>query len=174
MSLNARGEIAFADMPIVPPRIYSWIADTSKHLVIDVGGDKQGATALGQIIPRLKKDEYEFCLVINPYRPFTSTIEGIKQLASEVAFGAKARFTSIVGNPHIKSMTTYEDLKKGFQLIKQASIEMNLPIKFIAVSDKLYQEAKADGIDEKFLPLQLFVKYPWEDRRDKISWIYKR
>ena len=171
--LMPEGGLAFADMPIVPPRIYQWIADSSRHLVVDVGGDKQGSTALGQIMPRLKPDEYEFCLVINPYRPFTSTIKGIKQLAGEVSFGAHTRFTSIVGNPHIKSMTTFEDFKSGLEIIKQASVEMNLPIKFVAISEKFYPQAKADSVEESILPLQLFVKYPWESRKDKISWIYK-
>jgi hypothetical protein len=172
--LMPEGDVAFADMPVVPPRIYSWIADKSRHLVIDVGGDKQGATALGQIIPRLKPEEYEFCLVINPYRPFTSTIEGIKQLASEVALGAHSEFNTIVGNPHVKELTTFEDFKSGLEIIKEASDEMNLPIKFIASSEKMYPEIKADSVSEEILPMQFFVKYPWEDRKDKISWIYKR
>ena len=171
--LMPEGKIAFADMPIIPQKIYRWLADDSRHLVIDVGGDKQGSTALGQIMPRLSKEEYEFCLVINPYRPFTSTIAGIKQLADEVSSGAHTHFDSIVGNPHIKELTTMKDFMDGLELIQQASKDMGLPIKFIGVSEDLYSEVKADSADEELLPMQMFVTYPWQDRREGVNWIYK-
>jgi len=171
--LMPEGKVAFADMPVVPQKIYHWIADDSRRLVMDVGGDKQGATALGQIIPRLNGGDYEFNLVINPYRPFTSTVDGIRNLAEEVSQGARARFTSIVGNPHIKDMTAIEDFTEGLGTIREASKALDLPIKFIACSQEMYDEVKALNIPETILPLQLFVKYPWEDRREKVSWIYK-
>ena len=171
--LMPEGKIAFADMPVVPQKIYHWIADKSRHLVIDVGGDKQGSTALGQIIPRLEPDDYEFNLVINPYRPFTSTVDGMRNLAEEVAQGAKARFTSMVGNPHVKDLTSIDDFKSGLEKIREGSKALGLPLKFISCSQEMYQEVLALNLPEKVLPLQLFVKYPWEDRRDKVSWIYK-
>jgi hypothetical protein len=167
------GKVAFADMPIVPQKIYQWIADDSRHLVMDVGGDKQGSTALGQIMPRLSEDEYEFCLVINPYRPFTNSIAGIKRLAEEVSLGARTKFDSIVGNPHVKEMTTIKDFMDGLRLIREASAEMNLPIKFIGVSEGLYPQVKVDSVDEELLPMQMFVTYPWQDRCECVNWIYK-
>jgi len=170
--LAPEGAIAYADMPVIPTQTYAWIADKSRLLVIDVGGDKQGSTPLAQVLARLKPEEYEFILVINPFRPFSKTVEMIKKIAGEVAFGAKAHFSVIVGNPHLKEKSSKEDFLAGLEVIKQASKEMNLPIKFIAVSDLYTKDVQDSELPGPKLPLQLFVKYPWESK-PAVNWIYR-
>lgn len=171
--LSPSGEYAQADMPIIPPHTYSWVADKSRKLVIDVGGDKQGSTTIGQLIPRIEPGGYEFILVINPFRPFSNNVESIKRVASDVAFGAHTRFTHIVANPHLKEKSSKEEFLKGLEVIKEASIEMNLPIKFVAVSNENNFEVLDDDLPAPRLPLQLFIKYPWEIK-PRVNWIYRK
>ena len=171
--LTPSSEYAQADMPIIPPNTYAWVADKSRKLVIDVGGDKQGSTTLAQVFPRIEEGGYEFILVINPFRPFSRTVDDIKRIAGEVAFGAHTRFTHIAANPHLKEKSSKEEFLRGLEVVKQASTEMNLPIKFVAVSTENNFEVNDDELPAPRLPLQLFVKYPWEDK-PKVNWIYKK
>ena len=171
--LMPEGSIAFADMPIIPTHLYAWVADKSRKLVVDVGGDKQGSTALAQVMPRIEADGYEFILVVNPFRPFSKTVDQIKPIAGEVAFGAHTRFTHIVANPHLKEKSTRKDFLEGLEIVKQASKEMELPIKFVAVSHEYLKDITQDDLPAPMLPLQLFIKYPWEEK-PRVNWIYRR
>lgn len=171
--LTPSDEYAHADMPIIPPHTYSWVADKSRKLVIDVGGDKQGSTTIGQFMPRIEPGGYEFILVVNPFRPFSNTVESIKRIASDVAFGAHTRFTHIAANPHLKEKSDKEEFFKGLEIIKDASREMNLPMKLVAVSNENNFEVSDGQLPAPRLPLQLFIKYPWEVK-PTVNWIYKK
>jgi hypothetical protein len=170
--LTPEGPTAYADMPVVPAHIYHWIADTSRKLIMDVGGDKQGSTTIAQVIARLDPQDYEFTLVINPFRPFMSSVSQIIKTASEIAFAAHGRFTSIVANPHLKELTTLEDFLSGLEVVIAASKEMNLPIMFSAITPEMNAQLNGKEIGLKKLPLQLFVKAPWEEKQT-FRWIYK-
>lgn len=170
--LAPEGPTAYADMPIVPPHIYQWVGDDSRKLIIDVGGDKQGAATIAQVLARLKPEDYEFTFVINPYRPFMGSVPQIVRTASEIAFGAHGRFTSIVGNPHLKEMSTKETFLDGIKIIKDASKEMNLPLLFTGITPEMEKEIEGIDIGVPKLPLQLFVLPPWEPQKT-VSWIYK-
>ncbi len=170
--LTPEGPVAYADMPIVPAHIFHWIADTSKALVFDVGGDKQGSTTIAQIVGRLEPEEFEFTLVINPYRPFMGSVKQIIRTASEIAFAAHTRFTSIVANPHLKEQTTLDDFLSGLKIVKDASKEMNLPILFTGISKEIDSQLGGQDIGLTKLPLHLFVLPPWEPK-PRTNWIYK-
>lgn len=170
--LTPEGPTAYADMPIVPAHIYHWIADTSRKLIMDVGGDKQGSTTIAQVVARLDLQEYEFTLVINPFRPFMSTATQIIRTASEIAFAAHARFSSIVANPHLKELTTLDDYLSGLEVVRAASKEMNLPILFSAITPEMNTQLDGRDIEMNKLLLQLFVKAPWEEKQP-FRWIYK-
>ncbi len=165
--------MTYADMPIIPPKTYGWVSDKSRLLVIDVGGDKQGSTTLAQVLPRIGPDGFEFILVVNPFRPFTKTVEQIKNVAEEIAFAAKTKFTHVVANPHLKEKSSKEAFFDGLSVVVGASREMGLPIKFVAVSQEHLKDVTPEDLPAPMLPLQLFVKYPHEEK-PRVSWIYKR
>ncbi len=72
------GELAQADLPIIVPRIKGAFDDPELHVVVDVGGDDIGATALGRFSDQLESLPHELLLVINTCRPFTKDVNGIK------------------------------------------------------------------------------------------------
>ncbi len=74
----AGGELAQADLPIIVPRIKGAFDDPELHVVVDVGGDDIGATALGRFSDQLESLPHELLLVINTCRPFTKDVNGIK------------------------------------------------------------------------------------------------
>lgn len=67
------------DIPALPAQIQAVFEQPYAHVVIDVGGDDTGATALGRYAPytRALRDEMNVLYVVNPCRPFSSSVEDI-------------------------------------------------------------------------------------------------
>lgn len=70
------------DIPALPAQIQAVFEQPYAHVVIDVGGDDTGATALGRYAPytHALRDEMNVLYVINPCRPFSSSVEDVTGL----------------------------------------------------------------------------------------------
>ncbi len=99
------------DTPALPKDIYRIIADKSKYVVMDIGGDERGALALGRYSEDiLEENNYEMLFVVNPYRPLTSTPEDAIEVMREIEAVAKIKFTAIVNNSNVGNDTTENDV----------------------------------------------------------------
>ena len=129
------------DTPALPAEAYSIVHDTSKHAVIDVGGDDRGALALGRYVPYLLKEEnYEMLFVINKYRFLTGTPEETIEVMREIELSAGMKFTGIVNNSNIGDETTADDVLQSDIYAKEVSSLSGLPIRFTSVREELYND----------------------------------
>ena len=74
-----------SDLPALSPRIFAAFQDEAYQVVIDVGGDPNGARALGRFHGYFLKEQYAFNIVINPYRPNTRNVEDTLQLIRDLS-----------------------------------------------------------------------------------------
>ena len=73
------------DLPALPAAMYDIIFESNKYAVIDIGGDDRGAFALGRYTPEiLRENNYNMLMVINMYRPLTSTPEDTVEILKEI------------------------------------------------------------------------------------------
>ncbi len=144
------------DAPALPKEIYSAIADKSKKLVIDVGGDDRGAVALGRFAPDiLEENDFEMLFVANFYRPLTRTAEDALGIMREIELAGHISFTGIVHNSNIGEETTISDvLKKEGELEKLKKIS-NLPVAMTTVAEDVYNSVE----NCEFFKLKLQEKY---------------
>src|SRR5665647_410816 len=63
--------IMFSDLPIAGPGIGALIKDTSYRVILDVGGNDMGATALGTYRQEIQTSDSSLYMVVNPFRPGT-------------------------------------------------------------------------------------------------------
>ena len=99
------------DTPALPKDIYRIIADKSKYVVMDIGGDERGALALGRYSEDiLEENNYEMLFVVNPYRPLTSTPEDALEVMREIEAVSKIKFTAIVNNSNVGNDTSEKDV----------------------------------------------------------------
>jgi hypothetical protein len=124
-------------VPAVNPAILGAIEQVERPVVIDVGGDEQGARALGQYAPTLRRRGYRMYLVVNPYRPATGSLDGIKAAVQQVEASSQLRVSALVSNPHLMAESTPELLIDGHQLIEEAGRTIDLSIAFLVVSEDL-------------------------------------
>ena len=125
----------YMDSPSITPQILGAIEQVNKAVVLDVGGDPQGARALGQFSPAIQRRGYHMYFVVNPYRPFTATLEGLSVSIGEVEQTSRLRVTSLVSNPNLMAETTADQILEGHARIEEFARELALPISFVCVEE---------------------------------------
>lgn len=149
------------DLPALSPEIYTVLQDKSYETVIDMGGDKAGATALGRFYDHIDKDECDMFFVLNANRPLTNNKDNAIRYLRSVEQGSRQKVTGLINNTHLCGDTTVEDIMKGQELCLQVSKELGLPIKYVVTHIKLMDKLP-NNIQGEILPIEIYMKKPWE------------
>jgi hypothetical protein len=157
------------DTPAITPQILGAIEQSDLPVVLDVGGDNQGARALGQFSKAISQGNYTMHFVVNPYRPFTGTLEGVSSSITEIESSARLRVSSLVSNPNLIGETTIEQILQGHATIERFAQALDLPIAFVCVErrwlDALATASSGSLIDTAFAQPVLVL-----DRHFLMSW----
>lgn len=144
------------DLPALPPESYRLVQDKSVYGVMDIGGDDRGALALGRFADAiLDEGDYRMALVVNCYRPLTSTVEDTLSIIREIEAASGLRFTCIVNNSNLGEETTPETVTDSLGFIEELSRESGLPV-WLHTAERSVAK-KLHGLD--VLPLELQKKY---------------
>lgn len=134
------------DIPVLPPEIMRIFEEENAEIVIDVGGDDDGAIALGRYKQYFDKTDYEMYLVVNTRRPFTSTKEEISEMKRDIEIASRLSVSGLISNSNIADETTTEIIKEGAHITEQASKALDLPLKYVCaqgdLADKIFSEFK--------------------------------
>ena len=152
------------DLPGVSPEILGALQQEERPVVMDVGGDKQGARALGQFSSRLQQRGYTMHFVVNPYRPFMDTVEGIAAAVAEIEASSRLKATTLVSNPNLLTETTAAVVEEGHRLVEEAAQALGLSVAFIVLEQKLARYFGDNHFPEPILVLQRFFHPPWQER----------
>ncbi len=147
------------DLPTLPSDIISVFADKDAPALFDVGGDEDGAIALGRYFPYIKDTDYEMFLVVNTKRPDTQSAEDIVSLAREIEISSRLKITALVNNPNLSYLSGPDDFKGSFEILNEVSKIMNVPVKYVSGREDILE--KIDTDIEKF-PMKLFMQLPFD------------
>ncbi len=150
------------DTPGIIPEILGAIQQTDKPVVVDVGGDRQGARALGQFSPSIQHRGYMMHFVVNPYRPFTDSLAGLYSSITEIENSARLRVTSLISNPNLMGETTLEGIKEGHAKIVEYAKELGLPIAFVCAERRWLNRLSFDHFAQPLLVLDRHFVLAWE------------
>ncbi|MDG5787636.1 hypothetical protein QA612_09015 [Evansella sp. AB-P1] len=165
--IGPKKELLKTDLPIVSGKVASCIHDTKKKVVIDVGGDKEGALSIGQFSRVISNYDYECIFVLNANRPYVSSLSGVKNTIKNIESASKVKVTGIVNNTHLGN-TDFEpsDLIEGDKLAKQISNELKLTYLFSFVERKTWKRWVDEGITPELENIEIFERKlltPWEE-----------
>ena len=148
-----------ADTPSLPAEMGTVLADTTKTVIVDVGGDDVGATALGRYAEIISKRGYEMIYVINRYRSMTSTPEDAAEILVEIERACGLKATSIVNNSHLKQITTADTVLDSVHFADCTAKMLGLPISFTTAP-----KGVADALNNipNVYPIEIYVRTPWE------------
>ena len=150
------------DIPAIGPQILGAIQQSDKPTVLDVGGDRQGARALGQFSPAIQQRGYTMHFVVNPYRPFTDTPAGLSNSIAEIEASSRLQVSSLVSNPNLIGETTAERIVEGHAKIERFAQALGLPIAFVCIERHWIELLGSNHIEQPILPLERHFVMSWE------------
>lgn len=150
-----------ADLPILTPRVTGLIRRPNHLTLLDVGGDDVGATVLASLFDLLRDQSVQMLQVVNPYRPYTDTIEGCLKIKAQIESAARMTVTGWVGNANLIDDTTPDDILGGYSFVRKLSTESGLPLLFITAENKHLAAIDSQQISCPVLPIQRQLVPPW-------------
>ena len=119
------------DIPALPPDIMRIFNVDDAAIVIDVGGDDDGAIALGRYKRFFDSADVDVSLVINTRRPLSGTVEEIIEMKENIELSSRLRVTDLIADTNISDETTKEIIEEGAEIVKEVSERLNIPIKYV-------------------------------------------
>ncbi len=118
------------DIPVLPAEIMRIFNEKDAKIILDVGGDDDGAIALGRYKQFFDKADYEMSLVVNTKRPLSSTVAEIIEMKENIEAASRLKVSNIIADTNIADETTKDIIIRGYEITKEAANKLNLPIKY--------------------------------------------
>ena len=143
------------DIPTLPAEVIS-VFSSDKPSIIDVGGDDDGAFALGRYYNFFRENPYEMYFVICTTRPLTKTADEIIELMRNIEGASRLKITHLINNTHLASFTDEETVLKGQKICEEVSEKTGIPILFTAVREDLAGKLE-NKIENPVKGLKLYI-----------------
>ena len=135
-------------------------------VIVDVGGDDVGSTALGRFSAAVSAGEYDLLYVVNPYRNLTQDPLYALDILREVEHASHLRVTGVVGNGHLKAETDAATAAEGARFALTVAEAAGLPVRCSTVPHLLPQtdldEVARCARGVSLYPVFPYVTTPWE------------
>jgi RecA/RadA recombinase len=162
--ISPKGRLSQTDLPIVSGEFFRVLHDPDYRIIIDAGGDKEGALVLGQYYHEWLNLKPEMLFVLNRFRPEVSTLEGALEAVKRIEDASRLKVTGIINNANIGEATTMADIYKGFDLCSSLAEMLNVPVVCTCISSNLRNEAEDFALAHKVKFIKRYLKLPWEGR----------
>jgi hypothetical protein len=153
------------DLPIVPSQVQGIFTDSDRTAVFDVGGDDDGAFALGQYKEYFETYGYQMHFVVNTKRPMTRCAEDIVEMMDRVEKASRLHITDMVNNTNLSGDTDETTLFSDWGEIEKAA-----RIKGVPVSMQSGTKQALAGLPEKYrsaaFEMACYLKKPWENKEE--------
>jgi len=148
------------DLPSLPAQIQSVFDKDYDCVVFDVGGDPEGAIALGTYQKKIKSFDYELAIVANLKRPLTETREDFITMVRDIEASSRLSATYLINNTNISYETTTDILLWHREVLDDAAKEMNIPVLYMAGTREVIKNLPT--YDRKnALELSLYLNPAW-------------
>jgi hypothetical protein len=120
-----------------------------------------GATVLAALADSFRNKRVHMLQVVNPFRPFTDTIESCLKIRDEIERASKMAINGIIGNANLIDETSVDDIYRGYDFVKALSGESRLPLEFITASVELLSMIDTGRFSCPVLPIERQLVPPW-------------
>lgn len=143
------------DTPSLPPNIYSAF-EKDGYVIFDVGGDDDGAVALGRFYEQFAQKPYDMLGIVNTRRPLTRSSDEIVQSLKSIETVSRLKFTGIVNNTNLSVETDSQTVLQSIETVETAADKMGCGVKFVSAENKLADKLHVLG--EKLFPMEIRLK----------------
>ena len=150
----------YLDAPVMVGGVrVSLVSDN--YTLLDIGGGHQAAKFAGAYSDLLSKDDAVPVYIINPYRPWTKSVDAIDGTMSHILGSMRLDHIYILANPNLGYATTVDEFTEGLEKT-DALLEGFTTVNSACVRRDIYEAAKA-RTDKTLVPIDLFLTYSWVD-----------
>ena len=154
-------DTAVADVPAVSGAMTMPVINKEYQYVVDVGVNDVGTLVLGRIKPLLDHAEADFFMVVNAYRPNTSTPEGIIEQMENLEYAAGLKVTGFINNTNLVRETTAECLLHGDEVLKEVTKRTGVPVKYVSYVKDVMTEEIPEGLSGELFPMEFNMRKTW-------------
>ncbi len=90
-----------AELMVVPGEVMAVFNDKSYEVVMDIGGDDQGATVLGQYNKYFNEEDYDMYFVVNNNRPLTSNEKETEDYIKSIEISSRLKVKYLISNTNL-------------------------------------------------------------------------
>lgn len=155
--------LSTVDIPALPAEIQSvFDPDRYDHVVIDVGGDDTGATALGRYFPFIQpvRDRMSVLYVVNPFRPLSGTADDICALFELICARARLTPDMLVNNANLQRQTDVQGLIDAQELLEKVGARIGLPVGMV-VGYERFRDVLPQAMQALFFPIEPLMLPDW-------------
>lgn len=156
----------------LPAEVASAFAMDWDTVIFDAGGDAVGATALGryhQDFMDLEPGALEVLNVVNIRRPLAGTVEKIIHLQEEMQIHSRLKITGMINNTNLAQMTGPDDLRDGYEMIREVSRITGVPVKYTSGRKEFLDIFLSEGHDPEYIGTPMAIDTYMH--RDWDSWV---
>lgn len=133
------------------------LANEEGHLIIDVGGDDDGAIALGRYSEALsERSDVSVLYVINAYRYVSDGVNDCAAMLFGIEAASRFKITGIVNNSNLGEETTLQGVSDSASFAEAVSEKTGVPIFCTCVPHG------CRSVTENEICAERLVKAPWE------------
>lgn len=147
------------------------LAAEDGHLIIDVGGDEDGAVALGRYAHVLNSyaetDELDMLAVVSFRRYLTRSPEDAEAYLRGIERASRMKLTHLVNNTNLGMETTPEMIAESMPLCEALSAQMQLPVACVTVPDMIEPPAAVPA--ELLMRVPVVVRLPWMPKSEAVT-----
>ncbi len=146
----------YADSPVIPPEVRRYLSlghesatgSDATTVIVDVGGNDNGARVLGSLSGVLLPDRTDLLFVVNANRPLTGDLDAMGEMVQEVSIASGLQVTGLVSNTHLMDETTKEIVGAGLEAARALSERIDVPVRFFCVPE-LLSSSNSDNENER-------------------------
>ncbi|AKN30702.1 ATP-binding protein [Clostridium carboxidivorans P7] len=158
--ISSDPSLSNAELAVVPAEVLAIFNDKSYEVVMDIGGDDQGAIVLGQYNKYFKEEPYDMYFVVNNNRILTSNSNETEEFLHSVEKVSRLKVTHLISNTNMSYETKVEDILRGDKEVTKLSEKLNIPYKYTVCRKDLVEEVKNKVKGEVF-SIDIYMKPPW-------------
>ena len=141
------------------------------HLIVDVGGDEDGAVALGRYSHVLNSyaetDELDMLGVVSFRRYLTRSAEDAEQYLRGIEHASRMKLTHLVNNTNLGMETKPEMISESMPLFTALCEKMGLPAACVTVPDFLSVPETVPA--ELAMQVPVVVRLPWMPKSEAVQ-----
>lgn len=148
------------DLPSIP----NISLHEKERIFIDLGGNEAGVKVLKGYKEKIfPKNLCEFYMVVNINRPETKDKLGIRNYIERIENELGEKIDGLISNTHMLNYTTEEDIKKGYNTIKEICKELNKEFICVTYPQSIVDIKKLENFEgyNLLFPLELNLREKW-------------